>query len=131
MHEFKVEAAKFILVGAANFVLTFIVFTVLLKVLSVNYLLSLLAAWFVGMIFSYCMSFLWVFQQPDKLALDHRFAKFAIVGAVSISFNLVGLEFLVRRTNWDPMLAQTVLIPFIVTFNFLFAKFWSFGRVRL
>jgi hypothetical protein len=38
MHKFKIQATKFTLVGAANFVLTFAVFTAMLKVLEVNYL---------------------------------------------------------------------------------------------
>ena len=52
MHKFKIEATKFTIVGAVNFALTFNVFTVMLKVLGVNYLLSLVAAWVVGMLFS-------------------------------------------------------------------------------
>ena len=53
MHRLKIEVTKFTLVGAANFVVTFLVFTLLLKAMSVNYLLSLFAAWLVGLFFSY------------------------------------------------------------------------------
>ena len=51
MHKFKIEVTKLTLVGAANFMLTFIVFTAMLKVFSVNHLLSLVAAWVVGIFF--------------------------------------------------------------------------------
>ena len=64
MHKFKIEATKFTLVGAASFALTFVVFTAMLKVLEVNYVLSLVATWVVGMLFSYVLNFAWVFK-PD------------------------------------------------------------------
>ena len=67
MHKIKVEATKFTLVGAANFVLTFVVFTLLLKAFSLHYLLSLFVAWVVGMSFSYTLNFLWVFKPEEKI----------------------------------------------------------------
>lgn len=57
MQKLKIEVTKFTLVGAANFALTFVVFTVMLKVLEVHYLVSLIAAWIVGIFFSYALNF--------------------------------------------------------------------------
>ena len=125
MHKFKIEATKFTLVGAANFALTFVIFTTMLKILGVNYLLSLLAAWVVGILFSFVLNFSWVFKPEKKIQFRTRFVKFFLASLLSIALNLLALSFIVERTNFDPFYAQMALIPFIVIFSFSTAKFWS------
>jgi putative flippase GtrA len=128
MHKFKIEATKFTLVGAANFALTFIVFTAMVKICGVNYLLSLVAAWVVGMIFSYVLNFAWVFKPEQKIQFSTRFLRFFVVSVLSIALNLLALSYIVDRTDFDPFYVQIALIPFIVVFNFSTAKYWSLRR---
>ncbi len=125
MNKLKIEATKFTLVGAANFVLTFIVFTVMLKVMGVHYLISLGAAWIVGMFLSYVLNFNWVFKPEQKVQFDARFIKFISASSLSVVLNMFALRYLVERTNFDPFYVQMALIPLIVIFNFATAKFWS------
>lgn len=125
MNKFKIEATKFTLVGAVNFVLTFIVFTAMLKVLAVNYLLSLIAAWVAGMLFSYILNFSWVFKPEKKIQFRARFVRFFLASAVSIVLNMLALRYIVERTDFDPFYVQTGLIPVVVVFNFATAKLWS------
>jgi putative flippase GtrA len=128
MHKFKIEATKFTIVGAANFVLTFVVFTTMLKVFGVNYLLSLVAAWVVGMLFSYTLNFLWVFKPEQKIQYKSRFARFFIASVISVVLNMLALRYIVESTKFDPFYIQMCLIPFIVIFNFATAKLWSLSR---
>jgi putative flippase GtrA len=128
MRKFKIEITKFTTVGAANFALTFIIFTAMLKVLGVNYLLSLAAAWVVGMLFSYVLNFAWVFKPEQKIQYRTRFVKFFLASIVSITLNMLALKYLVERAQFDPFYAQFLLIPFIVMFNFLTTKLWSMKR---
>jgi putative flippase GtrA len=121
------QATKFSALGAANFVLTFAVFTGLLKLLSLNYLLSLLVAWFVGVVFMYVTNFIWVFQRSRTLRFDGRFLKFLATGVISIILNMLALHLMVERLAIDAFVAQVILIPFVVAFNFLAAKFVSFA----
>lgn len=125
MHKFKIEATKFTIVGAVNFALTFNVFTVMLKVLGVNYLLSLVAAWVVGMLFSYALNFIWVFKPEQKIQFKARFFRFFLASVLSIALNMLALSYIVEHTGFDPFYVQMALIPFIVIFNFSTAKFWS------
>lgn len=129
MHKFKIEATKFTLVGTANFVLTFLVFTSMLKIMEVNYLLSLMTAWIVGMIFSYILNFAWVFKPEQKIQFKARFFRFSLASALSIALNMAALRYLVERTWFDPFYVQMALIPFIVMFNFVTAKFWSLKTI--
>ena len=130
MRKFKAEAAKFTLVGAANFVLTFVVFALLLRAFAVHYLLSLFIAWVVGMVASYTLNFLWVFKPEEKIQFRARFLKFFFASAVSVGLNLLVLHFLTERSSWDPFYVQMGLIPFVVAFNFSTAKFWSLRVAR-
>ena len=126
MHKIIIEATKFTLVGAVNFVLTFIVFTAMLKFLSLNYLLSLGVAWIVGMLFFYVFNFVWVFKPEQKIQFKARFFRFFLASVFSIALNMLVLSYIVERSDFDPFYAQMVLIPLVVIVNFSTAKFWSF-----
>lgn len=125
MHKLKTEVTKFTIVGAINFAFTLIVFTVMLKVFAINYLLSLVAAWVVGMIFSYILNFTWVFKPEQKIQFKARFVRYFMASVLSIVLNMFVLNYIVENTKYDPFYVQFALIPIIVVFNFTTAKFWS------
>ncbi len=122
---FRIEAAKFLVVGGVNFVLTFIIFFVLVKLLHVNYLIGLTASWAAGMVFSYVMNFSWVFRPEEQLRFKARFGKFFLASLASLALNLLTLHLLVRHYGFDAFYVQCALIPLVVVFNFITAKFWS------
>ena len=101
----------------------------MLKVMSLDYLLSLAAAWVVGMCFSYALNFSWVFKPEQKIQFKDRFFKFFLANVCSIALNMLLLSCVVERTDLDPFYVQTGLIPLIVIFNFSTAKYWSFRRI--
>jgi putative flippase GtrA len=113
------------LVGAANFILTLVVFTMMLKAMSANYLLSLSVAWIVGFSFSYVLNFSWVFRPEEKIQFKARFLKYFLSNIFSILLNMLILAFMVELTNTDPYYVQLALIPLIVVFNFSTAKYWA------
>jgi putative flippase GtrA len=96
-----------------------------LKVLRLNYLLSLVTSWALGMVFSYVLNFSWVFKPEQKIQFRARFFKFFLASALSVALNMLALRSIVVRTDFDPFYVQTALIPLIVAFNFSTAKFWS------
>lgn len=122
---FTLEAMRFGIVGAVNFVLTFVVFYVLVRIVQIHHLIALTASWLVGMVFSYVLNFTWVFKPEEKLLFRARFAKFFSASLVSIALNLVTLQLIVHYTGFDPFYVQCALIPLVVVFNFATAKFWS------
>jgi putative flippase GtrA len=123
--KFRLEAIRFLLVGGANFVLTFVVFFALFKLLRINYLIALSGSWATGMLFSYALNFTWVFRPEERLQFKARLAKYFLANLVSLLLNLLTLHWLVGLTGYDPFWVQCALIPLIVVFNFSTAKFWS------
>lgn len=126
--DLTIEITKFTLVGGANFILTFVVFTVLLNMLHTHYLLALAGAWLCGVVFSYLLNFIWVFKPEDCIKFDRRYLKYMISGLISLTLNMVALHILVEETGLDPFYVQVLLMPFVVTFNFVAAKFWSMRK---
>jgi putative flippase GtrA len=125
---FRFEAIRFLLVGGANFVLTFIVFFLLFKILQINYMIALSTSWGVGMLFSYALNFTWVFKPEEQLQFKARLVKYFLANLISLLLNLLTLRWLVNITAYDPFWVQCALIPMIVIFNFSTAKFWSLRR---
>ena len=103
----------------------------MLEVMGVNYLISLVVAWIVGMFFSYTLNFVWVFRPEHKVQFRIRFIKFLLAGSLSVALNMFALRYLVERTNFDPFYVQMTLIPFIVIFNFSTARYWSLRKLSL
>ncbi len=128
--KFRLEAIRFLLVGGVNFVLTFVVFFALFKILHINYLVALSGSWATGMLFSYALNFTWVFRPEERLQFRARLAKYFLANLVSLLLNLLILRWLVGMTGYDPFWVQCALIPLIVVFNFSTAKFWSLRAER-
>lgn len=128
MHNLKIEISKFTVVGAVNFVFTFVMFYLLVKVIQLNYLVALMAVSLLGMILTYSLNYTWVFKPEQKLAFRGRLLKYILAGFVSILLNMLVLSSIVEHTSFDPFYVQFALIPFIVIFNFSTAKFWSLRR---
>jgi putative flippase GtrA len=125
MTKLKFEVTKFTLVGAANFFLTLIVFTSLLKIYNSNYLVALWVSWTVGVLFTFYINDKWVFEASSSASYFHRLAKYFSVGLLSIVLNSLALSAIVEYAKADPFWVQFSLIPLIAVFNFITAKYWS------
>lgn len=117
--------SKFLVIGAGNFVFTFVVFTLLLEVVETGYITALITAWLLGSVASYVLNFIWVFRPEARLNFKGRFVRYMLAGSVSIGLNIVLLSALVEIGGYDPFWSQVTLIPLIVGFNFSTANWWS------
>lgn len=125
MQRLKIEFSRFAVVGAANFVVTFVLFYLLVQIVAINYLIALIGVSLIGMIFTYSFNYMWTFKTEDKLVFRERLLKYVISGVSSISLNAAALGYIVESTNFSPFYTQLALIPVIVIFNFSTARFWS------
>jgi len=125
LNSIKIELSKFTVVGAVNFVFTFILFFLLVEVLNVNYIISLVAVSLLGMFLTYTANHIWVFKLEEKLEFKKRLPKYILAGLLSITLNALVLGYIVENTGSDPFWVQFLLIPLVVVFNFSTAKYWS------
>ena len=115
---------RYFFVSGLNFVLTFCVFTLSLKVFDISYPISLTLAFLTGNVFTYVLNYIFVFRVGTKFSVA-PFAKYIFANAFSFGVNLTALVFIVESFSVDPFWTQVVLIAPIVAINFLSAKFWS------
>lgn len=121
----RAQVLKFLVVGGINFWLTMAVFLASLHWLHFHYLVALPTSWFIGMLFTYTWNYIWVFKPSARFRYGLNFIKYLTAGSASIGLNLIALRLLVETWDLDPFWTQMALIPFIMIFNFLTAKFWS------
>ncbi|MDU9004319.1 GtrA family protein [Sedimentitalea todarodis] len=124
----QTEFPRFLVVGAINFVFTFLVFTGTLKLLGLPYIAALLISWVLGNILTYVLNFLWVFRPEPTLNFGRRFVKYLTAGTASVAMNVAALTALVELGGYDPFWSQVALIPAIIAVNFSTAKWWSLRR---
>lgn len=124
----NLEFSKFTLVGGVNFVFTFALFYLCVRILNINPLVSLVVVSLLGMVLTYYLNHSWVFKPGDKFDFKARFFKYLFSGFLSIGLNVLALHIIVSETGFDPFYVQIVLVPFIVVFNFSTAKFWSLSQ---
>ena len=123
--EFFTLLLKYGVVGGLNTVFTFALYFLLLKILGIQYLIALSAAWISGIIATYVVNFLWVFKPEEKLVFQRRLSKYFAVHSVSYLMNFGLLGVICETTGQDPFLIQIGLAPIVVVVNFCGIKYWS------
>lgn len=128
MSKLKVEITKFTAVGILNLILTFAIYSILLKILNVGYLAALCVTWVFAIVFSYTLNFIWVFTPEVHLKFNERFLKFCFSYLTSFIINVAVLHYSVERLELDPLFVQALLFPLLAISNFVTSKFWSLSR---
>lgn len=130
MSKLRVEITKFAAVGLLNLVLTFAIYSILLKILNIGYLIALCVTWVFGIVFSYTLNFVWVFTPEARLRYNERFLKFCFSYLISFVLNMIILHYCVEKLNFDPLVVQALLFPLLAISNFATSKFWSLRRKK-
>ncbi|HXR28631.1 MAG TPA: GtrA family protein [Solirubrobacteraceae bacterium] len=120
---------KYGLVGASNTLLTFITYTVLEKLVGVNYLIALPLGYAVGSLNSYILNRHWTFQAAD-IAHTTAGTRFAIVQVVAIVANELLLYVLVHHAGIEKIAAQAILTVPVLAVTFFANRWWTFARPR-
>jgi len=123
------QFVKYGLVGASNTLLTFITYTVLEKLVGVNYLIALPLGYAVGSLNSYVLNRHWTFQAAD-IAHTTAGTRFAIVQVVAIVANELLLYVLVHHAGIEKIAAQAILTVPVLAVTFFANRWWTFARPR-
>jgi putative flippase GtrA len=114
---------KFGTVGIVNTLIT-IGSYMLFVYFGMDYILSNVLAYGLGVINSYFWNKNWVFEaKSDNINL---FFKFIVVNLITLGFNTFILYLLVDRLDIQPMIAQVFATGFGMIINFLLNKKWTF-----
>jgi putative flippase GtrA len=124
------QFVKYGVVGASNTVLTFVTYTVLEKLVGINYLIALPLGYGVGSLNSYILNRHWTFRARD-IAHTTAGTRFAIVQGVAIAANELLLYVFVHHLGIDKIAAQAILTVPVLAVTFFANRWWTFARPQL
>ena len=121
------QLIRFCLVGASGYVVNLAVYTLLLKVGGLHYLLAATGSFLVAVTSNYTWNRLWTFRgQRGQVA--YQGLRFLVVSTIALAANLLILHLLVDTFEVGTVLAQAIAIVLVTPWNFVGNKLWSFGR---
>ncbi|MGO8906351.1 MAG: GtrA family protein [Solirubrobacteraceae bacterium] len=119
-----VQFLKFGIVGVSNTLLTFIVYTLLLKVFGVWYLAASAIGFTVGAINGFILNRRWTFR--DHVGDAFTPVRWAIVQGSGLALNLGLLFLFVHGAGLDKLLAQACATVIVTVLTFFVNRAWTF-----
>lgn len=120
------QFVKYGIVGASNTVLTFVIYTILVEALGVEYVIALLVGYLAGSLNSYLLNRHWTFR-AGHLAHGSVGPRFAVVQIVAIAANTALLVLFVDDLHVHKILAQAILTVPVLAVTFFVNRAWSFA----
>lgn len=121
-----VQLAKFATVGSSGYVVNLGVFSALVVLSDVNYLVAAACSFLVAVTNNYTWNRIWTFRR-QRGSLVYQGARFLAVSTVALAANLVCLRLLVG-VGLEEIPAQAIAIILVTPWNFAANKLWSFRR---
>jgi putative flippase GtrA len=118
---------KYGIVGASNTILTFVIYTALIKGLGVHYLVALLIGYVVGSLNSYVLNRRWTFR-AGHVAHSTAGTRFAVVQVCAIAANEGLLYVFVHHLHVEKIAAQAILTIPVLAVTFFINRAWSFSQ---
>lgn len=119
-----VQFVKFGIVGVSNTLLTFIVYTLLLKVFGVWYLAASAIGFIVGATNGFLLNRKWTFREHVGDALTP--VRWAIVQSCGLGLNLGLLYMFVHGLGVDKLLGQIPTTAIVTVLTFAANRAWTF-----
>jgi putative flippase GtrA len=119
-----IQFVKFGTVGVSNTLLTFIVYTVLLKAFGVWYLAASAIGFLVGATNGFLLNRRWTFKEHVGDALTP--VRWAVVQGCGLGLNELLLYALVAGARLDKLLSQAFAMGVVTIVTFLVNRAWTF-----
>jgi putative flippase GtrA len=119
-----IQFVKFGIVGVSNTLLTFAVYTLLLKGFGVWYLAASAIGFIVGAVNGFLLNRRWTFREHVGDALTP--VRWGIVQGCGLGLNLGLLYLLVHHAHLDELLAQAFATVIVTVLTFLANRAWTF-----
>jgi dolichol-phosphate mannosyltransferase len=122
------QFVRFALVGSSGVLSNLAVYSGLIYLLSVYYLIAATLSFVTAMSGNFILNLRWTFKTHGQgiKAIRDQYMKYAVVTLVGYGINIITLWLLVDTWNWHKVLAQLVAITMTSMSNFLGSKLWAF-----
>lgn len=124
MRKDVIQFIKFGFVGALNTTITFLVYTMLVKV-GIYYITANVIGFCAGAANSYSINSRWVFDSKRNIA---EIARFFTISIICLAISSALIYFFVDIASFQKIIAQLFVIPAVMVINFILNKIWVFGK---
>jgi len=121
---------RFSLVGVANTLIDFLIFTIFNGFIGLNYIGSQIIGYSFGVVNSFVLNKKWTFSttRSNKKTKNELF-QFIIVNLISLIITLITMNFLVKSLNLNVYISK-IIVTFVAQIsNFLSYKLWVFHPI--
>ena len=119
--------SRFSMIGIANTLIDFFVFTILNSLLGINYTVSQALGYSSGVANSFIFNKNWTFQDGNvRKQKYYELLKFIGVNLITLIFTTVVINFLVKDFNINVYIAKIIVTIMAQVTNFLAYKLWIF-----
>jgi putative flippase GtrA len=122
------QLVRFSIVGGTGYVINLAVYTTLVEVFGVHYLLAAVFAFCVAVTNNFLLNRHWTFKATHSRA-SFQAPRFLTVSLIALGFNLAVLELLVGVLGVHEVPGQAAAILAATPLNFIGNKLWSFRRL--
>jgi len=112
------EFSRFLLVGATNTAISYVIYLLLLGFMAYLYAYSI--AYGIGIVISYILNSRFVFRQPLSMG---KFLQFPVVYAIQYGLGATILWLLVGQASISPELAMLAVVAATIPVTFLVSRF--------
>ena len=121
------QLLRFLTTGIFTNILNFGIFWLLLRFLTVNYLISSIAGFFAGFILGFILNRRFTFR-VESGRVGNQMIKFLIINLFSLGANIGSIYICVEWFHIIPEISQILAITVSTFINFSGSKFWAFGQ---
>lgn len=122
--EVSKQFVRFALIGLESTILNYLVFIIMLNFLAIHYLPSAATGFISGVFLGFIFNKIYTFRSDRKLSIS--FPIYLLVYAVSLSFTLLALRFLVESVGITPLFSNLMILPITTLMNFFGTKILAF-----
>lgn len=126
--EVNKQFVKFCVIGLESTVLYYLIFIVLFNFLDMNYIISAILAYLIGVHFGFVFNKLLTFGSHKNTLKNYP--KYLLANLVTLVILIFGLRFLVEAVRISPLISTAILIPFTTIINFLGIKILVFKNKK-
>lgn len=115
------QILKFGVVGGLAFIIDYGIYTLLLQVFHINYVISGIISFSVSVIFNYILSIIWVFDIKKKQTVK-EFIIFVILSVIGLILNTIILYISVDKFHIHEQIGKIIATAIVMVYNFITRK---------
>ena len=120
--------SRFSIVGAANTLIDFLVFTTLHGLFGFNYIFSQVLGYSFGVTNSFIFNKKWTFEDRNSSKKGiYELLQFIVVNLISLIITIAAMKFLVTNLNLNVYVSKVVVTFIAQVTNFCAYKLWVFN----